>query len=48
MAIVSNILGGMGAVFGLTFIVAVSDIMVSYVSRDGKTLSELISEKVIA
>lgn len=48
MAIVSNLLGGMGLVFGLTFVVAVSDIMVSYVARDGKTLTELITEKVVA
>jgi len=47
MAIVSNLLGGMGLVFGLTFVVAVSDIMVSYVARDGKTLTELITEKVV-
>ena len=48
MAIVSNLLGGMGLVFGLTFVVAVSDIMVSYVARDGKTLTELITEQVMA
>ena len=48
MAIVSNLLGGMGLVSGLTFVVAVSDIMVSYVARDGKTLTELINEKVVA
>jgi formate-dependent phosphoribosylglycinamide formyltransferase (GAR transformylase) len=48
MQIVSNLLGGMGAVFGLTFVVAVSDIIVSYISPSGKTLTEIVTERVVA
>lgn len=47
MQIVSNLLGGMGAVFGLLFVVSVSDILVSYVAPSGKTMTELITEKVV-
>lgn len=47
MQFVSNLLGGMGIVFGLTFVVAVADIGVSYVAK-GQTLTELIQTKVVA
>ena len=47
MQFVSNVLGGLGVVFGLTFIVAVADIGVSYVAK-GQTLTDLINEKVVA
>tara|TARA_R110000751_G_scaffold104401_1_gene199872 strand:- start:2 stop:184 length:183 start_codon:yes stop_codon:yes gene_type:complete len=47
MQFVSNLLGGMGVVFGLTFVVAIADIGVSYVAK-GQTLTELIQTKVVA
>ena len=47
MQIVSNLLGGMGAVFGLLFVVSVSDILVSYVAPSGKTMTEIITERVV-
>lgn len=47
MQFVSNLLGGMGIVFGLTFVVAVADIGVSYVAK-GQTLTEIIQTRVVA
>ncbi len=46
MTVVSNFMGGFGLVFGLTFMIAISDVIVSYVNRDGKTLSEIVTERV--
>jgi hypothetical protein len=46
MGIASNMVAGFGLVLGLEVVLLVTNVLSSYVTRDGSTLQEMLESKV--